>query len=87
VTDIAAVFGPDAVAAIEAFVDARVEARLATLELGRPRRPWLTVAEAAEVLGCSPDAVRMRARRGRLETRRQGRRLYVAARSVESLEP
>jgi excisionase family DNA binding protein len=46
---------------------------------------WLTLAQAAERLGCSPDAVRMRVRRGRLEHRRQGRRLYVSAASVDEL--
>lgn len=48
-------------------------------------RPWLTVQEAAERLGCSPDAIRMRCSRGRLEHRRQGRRLYVSAASVDQL--
>lgn len=48
-------------------------------------RKWLTVAEAAERLACTPDAVRMRCSRGRLEHRRQGRRLYVAASSVDQL--
>ncbi len=46
---------------------------------------WLTLEQAAERLGCSPDAVRMRAKRGRLEHRRQGRRLYVSATSVDGL--
>lgn len=50
-----------------------------------PARPWLTVAEAAEQLGCSRDAVRMRVKRGRLEARRQGRRLYVFADSIQRL--
>jgi excisionase family DNA binding protein len=46
---------------------------------------WLTLEQAAERLGCSPDAVRMRARRGRLEHRYQGRRLYVSADAVDRL--
>jgi hypothetical protein len=62
-------------------------------ELGAELRPaarhdaprWLTLEQAASRLGCSPDAVRMRAKRGRLEPRRQGRRLYVSAASVDSL--
>jgi len=58
--------------------------------LERDRSPengarWLTLAQAGERLGCSPDAVRMRVKRGRLEHRRQGRRLYVAASSVDDL--
>jgi hypothetical protein len=46
---------------------------------------WLTSAEAGELLSCSPDAVRMRCRRGRLEHRYMGRRLYVSAESVANL--
>lgn len=49
-------------------------------------RRWLTLAEAAERLGCSPAAARMRAARGRLVTRRQGRRVYVSADSLDRLE-
>lgn len=48
-------------------------------------RKWLTLDEAATQLACSRDAVRMRVNRGRLEYRRQGRRLYVSAAAVESL--
>jgi len=48
-------------------------------------RQWLTVPEAATRLGCSADAIRMRAKRGRLQTRKQGRRVYVSAESVERL--
>jgi excisionase family DNA binding protein len=50
------------------------------------RKPWLTLAEAAERLGCSTDAVRMRVKRGRLEHRRQGRRLYISAESLDRLQ-
>jgi excisionase family DNA binding protein len=46
---------------------------------------WLTLEQAAARLGCSPDAVRMRVKRKRLEGRRQGRRLYVSAASVDDL--
>jgi excisionase family DNA binding protein len=65
---------------------ARRAAELVRDELGeqlRERKPWLTLAEAGERLGCSPDAVRMRARRGRLEHRYQGRRMYVSAEAVD----
>jgi excisionase family DNA binding protein len=64
-----------------------VREQLAALvdEREREQKPWLTLAEAAERLGCSPDAVRMRARRGRLEHRYQGRRLYVSTKSVDRL--
>jgi hypothetical protein len=58
------------------------------LEQSHPAEPaeWLTLGQAAQRLGCSPDAVRMRGKRGRLETRHQGRRLYVSRRSVDELQ-
>jgi excisionase family DNA binding protein len=60
--------------------------RAADLVLAESQRPeWLTLAQAAARLGCTSDAVRMRVKRGRLEARRQGRRLYVSAASVERL--
>jgi excisionase family DNA binding protein len=68
---------------LEALVQARVEEALAEREHGG--RAWLTLTEAAQRLGCTPDAVRMRINRGRLEHRRHGRRLYVSAASVEQL--
>jgi excisionase family DNA binding protein len=68
---------------------AELHALLASLDVARPSsqpaRKWLTVSEAAELLGCSTDAIRMRCSRGRLEHRRQGRRLYVSAASVDQL--
>ena len=81
---LADVFAPDVVEAIERLVDERVAVALVGfVPTTSPR--WLTVAEAATRLGCSPDAVRMRARRGRLEVRRHGRSLYISSASVESL--
>jgi excisionase family DNA binding protein len=68
---------------LQALVEARVEQALAQHE--KRERVWLTLKEAAERLGCSPDAVRMRVNRGRLDHRHQGRRLYVSAVSVERL--
>ena len=51
----------------------------------RSRPEWLTLEQAGERLGCTADAVRMRANRGRLEKRTQGSRVYVSARSVDTL--
>jgi excisionase family DNA binding protein len=68
---------------LEALVQARVDRALDERE--HRGQAWLTLAEAAERLGCTPDAVRMRIKRGRLEHRRHGRRLYVSAASVEQL--
>jgi hypothetical protein len=46
-----------------------------------PRR-WLTLREAAERDGCSYDAMRMRAERGQVVSRREGRTVYVSAESL-----
>jgi excisionase family DNA binding protein len=80
---LAAALAPDLIDAFEELVAERVAAELAA----RADSPaaWLTLDQAAERLGCSRDAVRMRASRGRLSTRRHGRRLYVAAASVAEL--
>jgi excisionase family DNA binding protein len=61
-------------------LDAEFEERRLSVE-----KPWLTFREAGERLGCSPDAVRMRVRRGRLHAEHQGRRVYVSAESVDRL--
>lgn len=68
----------------EALVQARVQQVLAQHE--KRDRVWLTLKEAVERLGCSPDAVRMRINRGRFDHRRQGRRLYVSAVSIDHLD-
>jgi ABC-type sulfate transport system substrate-binding protein len=59
----------------------RVVAEAVRDELARqaPARRWLTLDEAAREYGCSTDAMRMRVKRGSIESRRQGRRLYVLA--------
>lgn len=83
--NLARFFGPEALAAIERYIDQRVRDELAAVQVSDPGPTWLTLAQAAERLGCSADAVRMRVRRGRLDARHQGRRLYVSAASVHSL--
>lgn len=77
---------PPVVDALMEFVDAIVELRLAERDAAASTRTWLTLEEAGEQLGCSADAVRMRVKRGRLEAKTQGRRVYVSAASVERLE-
>ena len=79
-----AALSPDLVAALDELIAERVEVALARVMVS-DRPEWLTLGHAGELLGCSADAVRMRVRRGRLEARRQGRRLYVSAASVERL--
>ena len=72
---LAGLVSAEALELLEAFVDERVAEALAAAAPvpanGVP--PWLTLEQAAERLGCSPDAVRMRVQRGRLEHRRQGK--------------
>ena len=64
VSELAAIFGPEAVAALEALIDARVEAALSTA--GRSDAPeWLSVESAARYLDVSPERVR------KLQSRRE----------------
>lgn len=79
---LATLLPPGAVDALEAFVAERVEAALSNAPTA-----WLTIDQSAARLGCSPDAVRKRVARGRLDTRRHGRRVYVSAASVGELAP
>jgi len=82
---LAAVLAPEMIDALDDLVSERVASELARLAATRDTPPWLTLEQAGERLGCSADAVRMRVNRGRLESRRQGRRLYVAVESVDRL--
>ena len=83
--ELSEMFSPAVVAALEALVDERVTAALAELQAHDDGARWLTLEQAAELLGSTPDAVRMRCKRGRLEHRRQGRRVYVSRESVDRL--
>ena len=82
---LAAVLSPDLLDALEALVAERVTHELARADSARNGARWLTLDQAGERLGCTAAAVRMRAARGRLSTRRHGRRLYVSAASVDEL--
>ena len=77
---------PELVAALEQLVDERVAATLAAAATTDDGARWLTLEQAAGRLGCSTDAVRMRAKRGRLDSRRHGRRLYVSRESLDALD-
>lgn len=79
---------PEVVAALDALMAQHAEeaaARHHAVAPGSAVKPWLTVAEAAAMLGCTPTAVRKRHGRGRLEGRYQGRRLYIASDSIVHL--
>ncbi len=77
-----ALLSPELLSALDDYIGERVDERLAELPAGDGRE-WFTLEEAAERLGCSYDAARKRARRGRLETRQHGRTVLVSARSLE----
>ena len=81
---LASVLAAEVLDALLGFVAEKVAAELASRP-DPPAAPWLTLDQAGELLGCSRDAVRMRIKRGWLETRRQGRRIYVSAASVAEL--
>jgi excisionase family DNA binding protein len=75
---------PEVVLAVEELVVERVSEAIAAATNTHGAR-WLTLEQAADRLGCSADAVRMRVKRGRLEARRHGRRVYVSRASVDQL--
>lgn len=81
---LAAYVGADLLGLVDAYVDERIAGALAAQPppVDANGSGWLTIAAAADLLGCSPDAVRMRVKRGRLEARHEGRRVYVSRRSV-----
>ncbi len=80
-----AALSPELVGALAELVADEVARQLADLDSPRSSPKWLTLEQAAERLDCTPDAVRMRINRGRIESRRQGRRIYVSAESVDGL--
>ncbi len=78
-------FSSEVVDAFERLIDERVREAFESARRTASSRTWLTLEEASQELGCSADAIRMRIRRGRLDARRQGRRLYVSAASIRTL--
>jgi excisionase family DNA binding protein len=62
-------------------------AALAAAESVTPSRPWCSVDEAARTLGVSERTIRRQVARGRLEHRREGRRLLIAATSLAPRGP
>jgi hypothetical protein len=72
-----AALSPELLAALEERVR-EIAVDVARDEIARQQqRRWASLAEAAQLFGCSYDAMRMRVERGSVEYRRQGRRLYV----------
>ena len=80
---------PSAQAALVALIDERVAEQLATASDSDPRRPWLTVDEAAEYLRTTPAAIRKRISRKQLRAHRpEGSRIMFRRDELdEALDP
>jgi len=77
------VFSRDVIRELEQLVDERVEQRLAQHGMSE----WLTLADAAELLGCTPAALRQRVARGVIPASEMSRRLYLKRSDInEALE-
>jgi hypothetical protein len=72
-----AMLAPELIEALREFVREEVAEARREEHARAERGEWLPLADAAERLGCSTDAVRMRAMRKTIDARRQGRRWYV----------
>jgi excisionase family DNA binding protein len=71
--ELARFLGPEALAALDRYLDAR----LAALPKASAERRWLLTEEAASYIGCSAAAMRKKLDRGQLKRHRLGGRLYV----------
>jgi hypothetical protein len=80
---LADVLAPDVLAALDAFVDERIAAALATQPTDNGHGRWVTLEEGATLADCSVDALRMRISRGRYRSRRDGARVYVLRADVD----
>src|SRR5262249_39079563 len=67
---------------IEALVDERIAQALRSQRNGQR---FLSVRQAAELYGCSERAIRGRAARGRVVTRRSGRTVLIDVQATERL--
>jgi hypothetical protein len=68
---------PELLAALDEHIREIVAEALREERARGERGKWLPLADAAERMGCSTDAVRMRVKRKTIEARRQGRRIFV----------
>jgi excisionase family DNA binding protein len=84
---LAVVLGAELLNLVDRYIDERVATAVAELAPAATNgeSEWLTLEQAGERLDCSPDAVRMRVKRGRLDARHIGRRVYVSRASVDGL--
>lgn len=82
---LAALLSPELIEALDNLIAERIGEAMEAAGRAAPEAEWIDLGRAAELLGCSVNAVRMRGRRGRLDVRYQGRRMYVSRRSVAAL--
>lgn len=85
-SELADVFSPAVVAAIERLVDERVAAALTGGRSGATAKRWLTVREAGDYLGCGDRAVYARIRRGRIPSgavKHSGRSVLVDRQALD----
>jgi hypothetical protein len=68
---------PQLLDALDEYVRDVVDGALRDKRARAERGDWVPLAVAADRMGCSTDAVRMRVNRKTIEARRQGRRIYV----------
>jgi len=79
-TDLLTAFAPPVVAAIEALVDARVEAKLAEQARANAKQPtseFMTIPEAAELLRCKRGRVDDLLSAGRIPRVKEGARTLI----------
>lgn len=74
---LAQVLHPDLLDGIDAYIDERVTSVVNAFQQTNGHARWVTLEAAAELAGCSLDAMRMRVSRGRYRSRRDGARVYV----------
>ena len=79
---LAMVVSPALLGILDEYVGERVREELAAQASRTDGQRWLTVREAAQLEGCSADAMRMRLARGRYDSKRVGRTVLVSAASL-----
>jgi hypothetical protein len=80
---LAQVLHPGLLDRIDAYIDERVTSAVDAFQQTNGHGRWVTLENAAELAGCSPDAMRMRVSRGRYRSRRDGARVYVLRGDVD----
>jgi excisionase family DNA binding protein len=85
VSDLASLFAPDLVDAIERFVDERVRLALTERNGTDPDSPWLRISEAAERLRISERQLHRLLVRGRVRSVHVGRRRLLHRDDLDEL--